>query len=135
MPHRPLSFTKNLGGLEHLYAAIRRAYRPGTTLQEFESRLPGPLANRRLVMVQFFIATRLIGRAEYVLEDALIQTTLSEPYGATLARLYLFALLLNMAVDATVARLTNLEARCHMHPSVRGSIHIHLPENRSCFPP
>ncbi len=96
MPFRPLSFTKNLGGLEHLHAAIRRAYRPGTTLEQFESRLPGPLANRRLVIVQFFIATRLVGRTEYVVEDALIQTTLAEPYGTTLARLYLFALLLNM---------------------------------------
>lgn len=94
--HRPLSFTKNLGGLNHLHEAIRLAYRPGTTLREFEARLPGELSSRRLVIVQFFIATRVVGKTEFVVEDALIRTTLAEPYGPTLARLYLFALLLNM---------------------------------------
>jgi hypothetical protein len=87
MSYRPLSFTKNLGGLDQLYESIRSAYRPGTTLREFEQRLPHRLENRRLVIIQFFLATRLIGRTEYIVEDTLIRTTLAEENGPTLARL------------------------------------------------
>src|SRR3954462_805203 len=96
MAYRPLSFTKNLGGLAHLHAAIRQGYSPGTTLEEFESRLTGTLRSRRLVIVQFFLATRLVGRTEYVVEDALIRSTLADAFDSRLARLYLFAMLLNM---------------------------------------
>ena len=69
MPYRPLSFTKNLGGLEQLHAAIRLGYIPGTTVEEFEGRLTGRLQSRRLVIVQFFLATRVMGRDELVVED------------------------------------------------------------------
>jgi hypothetical protein len=90
-----LSFTKNLGGLAHLHAAVRAAYLPNTTLAEFERRIPKRLENRRLVIIQFFLATRIVRGTEYVVEDTLIRTTLSEAWTVTQARLYLFALLLN----------------------------------------
>jgi hypothetical protein len=124
MPYRPLSFTKNLGGLEHLHEAIRLAYVPGTTVNEFEARLPARLASRRLVIVQFFLATRLIGRTEYVVEDALIRTTLSQAFDVTLARLYLFALLLNLPGQRlkreyrSPAPAQNEYARVVLHDSV-----------------
>lgn len=96
MAYRPLSFTKNLGGYQNLHQGIRAAYRPGITLPEFRTRLEPDLGARSLLISQFFIATRLVDGVEYVVEDALISTSLGEGYDVTAARLYLFAMLLNM---------------------------------------
>jgi len=96
MPFRPLSFTKNLGGLPVLYRAIRTAYRPGTTMTAFENRLPASVVGKSLLIKQFFLATRIIDEKEYIVEDMLIRYTLGHPWSLTHARLYLFALLLNM---------------------------------------
>ena len=91
-----LSFTKNLGGLENLFRVIRAAYLPGCTLADFQQRIPADLQKRSLVIAQFFLATRIADGKEYVVEDALIRTTLSIDWNLATARLYLFALLLNM---------------------------------------
>ena len=102
MPFRPLSFTKNLGGLHRLRDAIQAAYTPNITLAAFERAIPPSLEGRRLVIVQFFLATRILRGTEYVVEDALIRTTLAEEWSVTHARLYLFAMLLNMPGSATI---------------------------------
>lgn len=119
MAHRPLSFTKNLGGLEHLYDAIRRAYRPGTTLREFEARLPRSLANRRLVIIQFFIATRLVGRTEYVVENALVHIRTAYPF-VSRTHHSLFVYRFKMIVKkAGLTCGTQPETQCQRNASVR----------------
>jgi hypothetical protein len=62
-----MSVTKNLAGL---HDAIRLAYTPGTTLRDFEVCLPRRLESRRLVIIGFFLATRVLDRTEYVVEGA-----------------------------------------------------------------
>lgn len=96
MAYRPLSFTKNLGGYRQLHQGIRAAYRPGTTLPDFRERLKSNFGDRDLLISEFFVATRLVDGVEYVVEDALISTSLGDEYATTTARLYLFAMLLNM---------------------------------------
>jgi len=95
--HRPLSFTKNLGGLQHLYEAIRCAYSRGVCLHDFRRRLPASLRKNELIISEFFLATQILNREEIIADDALIRETLERaPLDLTLKRLYLFSLLLNM---------------------------------------
>ena len=70
MPHRPLSLAKisvDLSSCTRRYVGLPGPERRFTNLN-LASRAPS--VNRRLVIVQFFIATRLIGRTEHVVDDA-----------------------------------------------------------------
>jgi hypothetical protein len=101
---RPLSFTKNLGGFKNLHQAIRVGYAPGITVSEFAARLPETLRSRAPIMTEFFLATRLIGGAEYLIEDTLVRHTFYKPYSQTHARLYLFSVIANLPGERLSAR-------------------------------
>jgi HNH endonuclease len=92
---RPLSFTRNLGGLRTVYDAIRKGYVAGVTVRQFRKRC-GLSSNLSLLVTEFFLATQVHGDEEYILADTLISHTLTQPYSRLLARLYFFALNLNM---------------------------------------
>lgn len=97
MTYRPLSFTKNLGGLKNLHAAIRHAYSHGVSVSEFSARVPSDLKNRILIITEFFLATRVSGSHEIIVDDALVSETLErKKLDLTLKRLYFFSLVLNM---------------------------------------
>lgn len=92
---RPLSFTRNLGGFEKAYKAIRKGYTTGVTVKQFRDRCGlGPDVS--LVVTEFFLGTQVHDNEEFILADALIAQTLSQPYSKLTARLYFFALNLNM---------------------------------------
>lgn len=93
--YQPFSFTKQFS-VEHIYNAIRDFYYPGITLDEFSERVENRHGGRYVVLRDMFISTYLSNGAEYVLEDSLIRETLMRPLSPTHARLYLFALILNM---------------------------------------
>jgi HNH endonuclease len=92
----PLSFTKNIGGLQNVYGAIRSGYTPGISIGKFRKRCGlGP--DRSLIATEFFLCTQVRDGQEHVLGDTLIAETLSQPtYSRLLARLYFFAVNLNM---------------------------------------
>ncbi len=92
---RPLSFTKNLGGFEQAYDAIRTGYSPGVSVGQFRDRC-GLSDGLSLLITQFFLGTQIHDREEFVLADSLIAQTLSQPFSRSIARLYFFALNLNM---------------------------------------
>lgn len=92
---RPLSFTKNIGGLDKVYDAIRKGYVPGITVDEFRKR--SGLQGLSLVVTEFFLCTLVRNDSEYVLEDTLVNQSLTRArFDKTLARLYFFAMNLNM---------------------------------------
>jgi hypothetical protein len=92
---RPLSFTRNLGGFEKAYKSIRKGYNAGVTVKQFRDRCGlGPDVS--LVVTEFFLGTQVHDGEEFILADALIAQTLSQPYSKLTARLYFFALNLNM---------------------------------------
>ncbi len=92
---RPLSFTKNLGGFNKAYDAIRAGYVPGVTVEQFRRRC-GLGSDLSLLVTEFFLGTQIHGNEEYILADTLIAQTLSQKYSPLIARLYFFALNLNM---------------------------------------
>src|SRR5262249_2379116 len=59
------------------------------------ARVRADLKARAVVVSEFYVATRLIGRTEYVVEDTLVRQAFLYPADITHARLSLFALLLN----------------------------------------
>lgn len=92
---RPLSFTKNLGGFSKAYDAIRAGYAVGVTVEQFRRRCGlGP--DLSLLVTEFFLGTQIHGNEEYILADTLIAQTLSQKYSPLIARLYFFAINLNM---------------------------------------
>src|SRR5262249_31603407 len=95
-PLRPLSFTRNIGGLENLYRGIRRGYSPGVSVSDFRRR-SGLGNDRSWIVTEFFLCTQVRDNQEYIIGDTLVAQPLGRTtYGATLARLSFFALNLNM---------------------------------------
>jgi hypothetical protein len=92
---RPLSFTRNLGGFEKAYKAIRKGYTAGVTVKDFRDRC-GLTPDVSLVVTEFFLATQVHDNEEFILADSLIAQTLNQPFSRLTARLYFFALNLNM---------------------------------------
>jgi hypothetical protein len=92
---RPLSFTRNLGGFRKAYAAIRAGYAAGVTVKQFRQRCGlGP--DLSLLVTEFFLGTQIHDGEEYILADTLVSQTVTQPYSRLMARLYFFALNLNM---------------------------------------
>jgi hypothetical protein len=92
---RPLSFTKNLGGFQKAHEAIRNGYSPGVTVEQFRKRCGlGP--DRSLIVTEFILGTQVRDGEEYILADTLVVQTLSHPFSPLTARLYFFAINLNM---------------------------------------
>ena len=97
MLHRPLSFTRNLGGPQRVYDAVRQAYRPSVTIPDFRAALaPGMSRDQSLIVTEFFLASEIRGREETVFEDQLVRNCLGLPLDATHLRLALFGLNLNL---------------------------------------
>lgn len=95
---RPLSFTRNLGGFEKAYKAIRKGYAPDITVKLFRERCGlGPDVS--LLVTEFILATKIRDGEEVIVADELITETLSRPFGPLVARLYFFAVNLNMPGD------------------------------------
>jgi hypothetical protein len=92
---RPFSFTRNLGGLQKVYEAIRAGYVTGVTVKQFRDHC-GLSSNLSLLVTEFFLAAQVHGNDEYIVADTLIAQTLTQPFSRLLARLYFFALNLNM---------------------------------------
>lgn len=116
---RPLSFTRNLGGFGKVYDAVRAGFTPGVTVKQFQDRC-GLSHDVSFVITEFFLGTQIHGGREYVLNDTLISQTLGQPYNRTIARLYFFALNLNMpgerlkADHRSPAIMQNTLAREHL---------------------
>jgi hypothetical protein len=91
---RPFSFTKNVGGFEQTHAAIRKGYKPGITVKQFKAN--SGLRDQSLVITEFVLGTQVDGGEEVILTDSLVKQTLGLPYSALIARLYFFAVNLNM---------------------------------------
>jgi hypothetical protein len=89
-----MSFTKNLGGLKNAHRAIRTGFAPSITVAEFKDRTG--LGDQALIITQFFLGAQVSGADEVILSDSLITQTLSQPYSRLTARLYFFALNLNL---------------------------------------
>ena len=53
---RPLSFTRNIGGLHNVYEAIRKGYAPGITVKDFRKRC-GLNPDLSLLVTEFFLCT------------------------------------------------------------------------------
>lgn len=78
--YRPDSLTKQFG-TNLLYGAIRACYSPAITLEAFAEKVAGwtpaggeaPLADRRLVVTDFFMGTHRMSGMDYVLEDSIVQ--------------------------------------------------------------
>src|ERR1700734_318000 len=92
---RPLSFTKNLGGFKSAYDAIKRGFAPGVTVTTFRKRC-GLSSGLSLLVTEFLLGTEIRDGEEIILGDTLITQTLSQPYTKLTARLYFFALNLNL---------------------------------------
>jgi hypothetical protein len=92
---RPMSFTKNLGGFNQAYDAIRTGYSPGVSVTQFRNRC-GLSSGLSLLITEFFLGTQIHDGEEFILADSLIAQTLSQPFSRSIARLYFFALNLNM---------------------------------------
>jgi len=95
---RPLSFTRNLGGFEKAYNAIRRGYAQDTTVKQFRERC-GLSSDVSLLVTEFILATKIRDGQEIIVVDELITETLTRPFGPLIARLYFFAVNLNMPGD------------------------------------
>jgi hypothetical protein len=61
MKLRPLSFTKNLGGLPKIYKAIQKGYTPGITVKEFRKK-----SKCSILIPQFFLFTQIKDGEEYI---------------------------------------------------------------------
>ena len=72
---RPLSFTKNLGGFQKAYDAIRKGYKPGQTVRQFRTSC-GLGDGQSLLVTQFLLGTQIIGDEEAIFPDSLIAQTL-----------------------------------------------------------
>ncbi len=95
---RPLSFTRNLGGFEKAYKAIRKGYTSDISVKLFRERCGlGPSVS--FLVTEFILATRIRDDEEIILADELITQTLTQPFGPMIARLYFFAINLNMPGD------------------------------------
>lgn len=95
---RPLSFTRNLGGFDKAYGAIKAGFVPGITVKKFQQRCGlGP--NVSHLVTEFLLGAYIQGDEEYVLADSLVAQTLSQPYSRVIARLYFFATNLSMPGD------------------------------------
>jgi len=95
---KPLSFTRNLGGFEKAYKAIRKGYAPEITVKLFRERC-GLGSDVSLLVTEFILATKIKGDEEVIVADELVTETLSRPFGPLIARLYFFAVNLNMPGD------------------------------------
>jgi len=93
---RPLSFTKNLGGFKSAYDAIKRGFIPGVNVATFRKRC-GLSSGLSLLVTEFLLGTEIRNDEEIILGDTLITQTLSQPYTKLTARLYFFALNLNLS--------------------------------------
>lgn len=140
MRYRPLSFTKNLGGLKNLHSAIRHAYSHGVSVSDFAARVPANLKNRVLIIEEFFLATRVSGSQEIIVDDALISETLErKKLDLTLKRLYFFSLVLNMPGQrrkverASPAAAQNEFVRAHLHDG-KGWVAERLDKDRHLEP-
>ncbi len=116
---RPLSFTRNLGGFRNVYKAIRTGYAPGVSIKQFQDR-SGLSHDVSFVVTEFFLCTQVYGGEEHALHDTLIAQTLSQPYSRLIARLYFFALNLNMPGERIKAD--------HRNPAVMQNtlVRVHL---------
>jgi hypothetical protein len=92
---RPLSFTKNLGGFKSAYVAIKRGFTPGVTVTTFRKRC-GLSSGLSLLVTEFLLGTEIQDGEEVILSDTLVTQTLCQPYTKLTARLYFFALNLNL---------------------------------------
>ena len=116
---RPLSFTRNLGGFRNAYGAIRAGYVAGVTVNQFRKRC-GLGSNLSLLVTEFFLGTQIHNGEEYILADTLIAQTVTQPYSRLTARLYFFALNLNMPGERlkdehlNPAEMQNTLARDHL---------------------
>lgn len=140
MAYRPLSFTKNLGGLKNLHTAIRHAYSHGVSVSNFAARVPANLKNRVLIIEEFFLATRVSGDQEIIVDDALVSETLErKKLDLTLKRLYFFALVLNMPGQrrkverASPAAAQNEFVRSYLHDG-KGWVAERLDKDRHLEP-
>jgi len=89
---RPLSFTRNLGGLEKVFKAIRAGFLPGVSVAQFRERC-GLSRDLSLLVTEFFLCTQVRDGVEYIVADTLVTATLNRSiFEDTLARLYFFAL-------------------------------------------
>ncbi len=116
---RPLRFTRNLGGFRNVYKAIRTGYAPGVSIKQFQDR-SGLSHDVSFVVTEFFLCTQVYGGEEHALHDTLIAQTLSQPYSRLIARLYFFALNLNMPGERIKAD--------HRNPAVMQNtlVRVHL---------
>lgn len=97
MLFRPLSFTRNLGGPQKVYDAIRQAYSPGISLTEFRQKLQPSLSrDQSLLVTEFYLASMIEHRTEVIFEDELIRVCRELPLSSLQLRLALFALNLNL---------------------------------------
>ena len=126
---RPLSFTRNLGGFEKAYGAIRAGFVPGVTVKQFQERCGlGP--NVSHLVTEFLLGAYVQDREEYVLADSLIAQTLSQPFSRLIARLYFFAINLNMPGDRLKDHQLN-PAEMQKHPHARVPIRPKRIEGKS----
>lgn len=66
-------------------------------MAQFATRVPADLRNRVLIITEFFLATRVSGSQEIIIDDALVSETLErKKLDLPLKRLYFFSLILNM---------------------------------------
>lgn len=97
MLYRPLSFTRNLGGPQKVYDAVRQAYQAGISIGDFRRALaPGMSRDQSLIITEFFLASEIRNGVETVHEDQLIRSCLELPLSSLHMRLALFALNLNL---------------------------------------
>ncbi len=118
---RPLSFTRNLGGLDKAYKAIRAGYVSGVSVEDFQKKC-GLSDSLAFLVIEFFLCTLVRSGKEYVLEDTLVnQSLLRDRFDKTLARLYFFALNLNIPGERlreehrNAAALQNVVVRTHAY--------------------
>ena len=95
---RPLSFTRNLGGFEKAYKAIRKGYAPEITVRLFRERC-GLSSDQSLLVTEFILATRIRNSDEIIVADELVTETVKQGFGPLIARLYFFAVNLNIPGD------------------------------------
>jgi hypothetical protein len=90
----PFSFTKNVGGFRQAYDAIRTGYSTGVTMREFKARCG--LRGQSLLVSNYLLGAQIHDDEEVVLADSIVETTLSQHFSRLVARLYFFAVNLNM---------------------------------------
>jgi len=68
---RPLSFTRNIGGLRNVYQAIRKGYVPGISVNDFRRKC-GLSRDLSLLVTEFFLCTKVRDDEEHIIGDTLI---------------------------------------------------------------